>query len=574
MEKSSEKISTEKVLSKRKCNHGLYFELFLCVVLMVFIVIPLIMMFTKIDSATLKEIANDSTFLPALGNSFLIAIISSVLSVVIAYGLAWAISRTNIKFKAIFSIIIVLPMLIPTISHGMGLVILFGNNGIITRLFGLSSTILYGYVGIILGSLLYSVPVAYLMFCDILKYENYQTYEAADILGVPKHKQFASITVPYLRKPTISIFFTVFTMILTDYGIPLSVGGKVKTLPVILYEKVVGQLNYSVGAVIGLILLVPTVVAFILDLLNKDKGKSGFVTSKINIRKDKKRDVWGYVICGVCSFFVSLVIISFCVQAFSTSYPNDMSFTLEHFKNTFAKNGLTYLDNSIIMSLFTAFVGVVATFITAYCTARMKTKASKPLHIISLISLAIPGLVLGLSYVITFKSSFIYGTLSMLVIVNSVHFFASPYLMMYSALDKMNQNLESVGQVMNISRFRMICDVIIPQAKSTIIESFSYFFVNSMITISAVSFLSTRINKPLSLMINQFEAFNMIECSAVVALMILTVNMLMKTIIYFIKKGEKKNVRKKRVWCFGLFGLHWWRFVTKEDCKAYKNVGW
>lgn len=547
MKKTKENLSTEKIITKKCRNHGLYFELFLCVVLVVFIVIPLITMFTKIDKNTFSQIASDKTFLPSLFNSFFTTIISSILAVVIAYGLAWAVSRTNIKLKAIFSIIIVLPMLIPTISHGMGLVILFGNNGIITRLFGFSSTILYGYVGIILGSLLYSVPVAYLMFCDILKYENYQTYEAADILGVPKHKQFTSITVPYLRKPTISIFFTVFTMILTDYGIPLSVGGKVKTLPVILYENVIGQLNYSIGAFIGLILLIPTVIAFVLDLLNKDKGKSGFVTSKINIRKDKKRDAWGYVICGICSGFVLLVIASFCVQAFSTSYPNDMSFTLEHFKNTFSKDGLTYLDNSIIMSLFTAFVGVTATFITAYCTTRMKTKASKPLHIISLISLAIPGLVLGLSYVIMFKSSFIYGTLAMLVIVNSVHFFASPYLMMYNALDKMNANLESVGQVMNISRFRIICDVIIPQAKSTIIESFSYFFVNSMITISAVSFLSSRINKPISLMLNQFEAFNMIECSAVVALMILAVNMLVKTIIYFIKHGGKKNVRKKGV---------------------------
>ena len=111
----------------------------------------------------------------------------------------------------------------------------------------------------------------------------------------------------------------------------------------------------------------------------------------------------------------------------------------------------------------------------------------------------------------------------------------------------MNPNLESVGQILNISQFRIICDVIIPQCKTTLYEAFSYFFVNSMITISAVSFLATRINKPISLMINQFDAFNMIECSAVVALLILIVNVLMKTIIYFIKNGGKNNVNKKRI---------------------------
>ena len=199
------------------------------------------------------------------------------------------------------------------------------------------------------------------------------------------------------------------------------------------------------------------------------------------------------------------------------------------------------------MSIFTAFVGMVVSFMIAYCTARLKTKTSKFLHIISMISLAIPGLVLGLSYVITFKSSFIYGTLVVLILVNMVHFFASPYLMMYNALGKVNENLESTGQVLGIPRYRIIFDVIIPQCKNTLLEIFSYFFVNSMMTISAVSFLATRNNKPFSLMINQFEAFNMMECAAVVALIILFVNVTMKFTIYLIKKMGAKNVNKKSI---------------------------
>ena len=192
---------------KRNSNYEICFQLIICLVLVVFVVIPLLTIFTRIDSETFNSIAKDKTFLPALFNSFITTTISSILSIIIAYGLAWAVSRTTIKLKTIFSIILILPMLIPSISHGMGLIILFGNNGIITRIFN-SSSILYGYVGIILGSLLYSVPVAFLMFVDILKYENYQTYESADILDIPKYKQFTSITLPYLRKPSISIFFT------------------------------------------------------------------------------------------------------------------------------------------------------------------------------------------------------------------------------------------------------------------------------------------------------------------------------------------------------------------------------
>ncbi len=552
MTKSNTIASPKKKFLCQKRAHGMCFEIILALVLATFVIVPLITMLTKIDGATIKRVFNDNLFFDSLLNSITTTITATIISIVLAYALAWAISRTNIKFKGIFSVILILPMLIPSISHGMGLIILFGNNGLFTNMFNITSH-LYGFAGIVIGSVLYSFPVAFLMFVDIFKYEDYSPYEAAEVLGIPKHRQFTAITFPYLRKPLISIVFTIFTMIITDYGIPLSVGGMVKTLPVLLYENTVGQLDYSAGALIGTFLLVPAIAAFLFDFFNKDKAKSSFTTKPFATNKNKTKDTIGYIITSLVSLFVLLVIVSFCIQAFSTSYPSNMALTLDHFKRTFSKNSISYLDNSIFMSLFTAFLGMLITFITAYCTARLKNKTSKILHIISIISLAIPGLVLGLSYVITFKSSFIYGTLIILILANTVHFFASPYLMMYNALGKVNENLESTGQVLGISRFKIILDVIIPQCKNTLLEIFSYFFVNSMMTISAVSFLATRTNKPLSLMINQFEAFNMMECAAVIALTILFVNVIMKTIIYLIKRKGVKNVNKKSIWYFRLF---------------------
>ncbi|MBP3581831.1 MAG: ABC transporter permease subunit [Clostridia bacterium] len=522
------------------------FEIILALVLATFVLVPLITMLTKIDGATIKRVFSDGLFFESLLNSITTTLTATIISILLAYALAWAISRTNIKCKGLFSVIFILPMLIPSISHGMGLIILFGNNGLFTNLFNIPSH-LYGFAGIVIGSVLYSFPVAFLMFVDILKYEDYSPYEAAEVLGIPKHRQFTAITFPYIRKPLISIVFTVFTMIVTDYGVPLSVGGMVKTLPVLLYENTVGQLDYSAGALIGMFLLVPALAAFLFDFFNKDKAKSSFTTKEFTPKKDTLKDTLAYIFSILISLFVLLVVVSFCVQAFSTSYPSNMTLTLDHFKRVFNKSNITYLDNSIFMSLFTAFLGMVIAFVTAYCTARLKNKTSKILHIISIISLAIPGLVLGLSYVITFKSSFIYGTLIILILANTIHFFASPYLMMYNALGKVNENLESTGQVLGISRVRIVFDVIIPQCKNTLLEIFSYFFVNSMMTISAVSFLATRTNKPISLMINQFEAFNMMECAAVVALLILFVNVIMKTIIYFIKRKGVKNVNKKSI---------------------------
>ncbi len=508
------------------------------VILLAIVILPIIRMLCYMDIKTLKEVFTSSSFGRAVLNSLSSTVLATIISLIVAYGLAWAINRSNIKCKQAFSMILILPMLIPSISHGMGLIILFGNNGVLTNLLNLDG--IYGFGGVVLGSVIYSFPIAFLMISDILKYEDASPYEAAEVLGISKVNQFKSITLPYMRKPLISVAFAVFTMVITDYGVPISVGGQFKTLPVMLYEETVGLLNYSLGAVIGMVLLVPAVIAFLFDFFNKDTAKSSYVTHEFENKKSKARDTIAYIICILVAVFTLMVIFSFCLQAFSKMYPVDKSFTLDNFKKTFEKGAGEYLFNSIIMSGCTAVIGTAVAFITAYLTARTKSISSKFLHLISITSLAIPGLVLGLSYVLVFSKSFIYGTVIMLVLVNTVHFFASPYLMIYNAFGKINENLEDVGNILGVNKLRIIKDVIIPQTKSTIIEMLSYFFVNSMMTISAVSFLASPQNKPLSLLINQFETYNMLECSAVVAILILLSNIIIKGVVYLINRKENR----------------------------------
>ena len=534
------KNSLESYFNKRSLS-----KIAISVILFAIIIVPIIRMIFYIDGEAVKSVFGSDAFYSALLNSLTSTIVATVISIFLAYMLAWAINRTDIKCKYLFTVLITLPMLIPSIAHGMGLIVLFGNNGVITRLFNLSKSI-YGFWGVVFGSVLYSFPVAFIMISDILKYEDQTPYEAADVLGIPKHRRFTAITYPYIRKPMISVLFAIFTLIVTDYGVTLSVGGNFKTLPVILYEDAVGQLKYSTGSVIGLVLLLPALAAFLVDLFNKDKGNTAYV-SKTYKKGNTVNDVIAYVITILTSLLVILIIFSFVIQAFAKSYPINMSFTFEHFANTFSKNGGKYLLNALIIAILTSVVGVVIGTATAYLTARVKSKFSRLIHLMAIISLAVPGLVLGLAYVIVFKKTFIYGTIAILVMVNTVHFFASPYLMIYNAFGKMNENLEDVGQILGASRIRIIFDVIIPQSKYTLMEMFSYFFVNSMMTISAVSFLSTSSNKPISLLINQFEAYNMIECAAVVALIILTVNIVMKGIVYLIKSIGEKHADKKTV---------------------------
>lgn len=500
--------------------------------------IPLIRMFTYMDGESVRKVVSSPNFGASVRNSLVSAALGTVVTLVVAFVLAFCVQRTNIKFKGIFEVIFVLPMLIPSISSGMGLVILLGNNGLLTKLLGLQASI-YGLQGIVLGSVMYAFPVAYLMLADVLRYEDGSPYEAAQVLGIPKWRQFVSITLPYLRKPLISVVFSIFTLIITDYGVPLMVGGKYTTIATVMYQEVIGQLDFGKGAVYGSLLLIPAVAAFVIDLLNKDTGKSGFVTKPC----EQSDGVLARIGAYVCSFGATLLtllpIVAFVLLAFTKDYPNNLAFTFDNIVKTFNLKAGKYLMNSVIIAVCTASVGTAIAFMTAYMTARMKSGVSRFLHLSSMTSAAIPGVVLGLSYVLCFNRTPVYGTIIILVIVNMVHFIASPYLMMYNSLSKINENLESVAHTMGIKRAFMIRDVFIPQCKYTLLEMFSYFFVNCMMTISAVSFLATTANKPVSLMINQFEAQMQLECAAVVSLMILGVNLLIKGTVHIIKKKKR-----------------------------------
>lgn len=506
------------------------------------VVFPQCNLLIKLKDANFEKIFSNPMIGKGVIHSILVSLTATLISVMLAFILAWCIARTRAALKPVFKVLLILPMLVPSISHGMSLVILFGSNGRITQLLGLSHGI-YGFWGIVIGSVMYSFPVAYLMILDILHYENAAPYEAAAVLGIPKSRRLTAITLPYLRKPLLNVVFATFTMIVTDYGVPLMVGGTYKTISVIMYEEVVGRLDFNQGTVFGTMLLVPAILAFFADMLCKNHANA-VVTKPFKIQKSPFRDICASFFLLAVSAAVVYPIISFVQLTFAKKYPIDMTFTTQNIEMTINKGAMGFLGNSVLIAVAVSLLGTVTAFISAYLTARLPSKSSRLLHLLSITPLAIPGLVLGLSYVLAFKKAFFYGTFAILILVNSIHFFSSPYLMFYNSMCKLSGDFEAVGATLGIGRMRMIRDVFIPTLRSTILESFSYYFVNSMMTISAVSFLATAKTKPISLMINQFEAQMLLESAAFVSLAILAANLILKGVIELIKKPSKKRTFK------------------------------
>lgn len=496
----------------------------------------------------LKEIFNESSinFLTssqirrATVNSIWVSIAGASLSLLVAVVAASLLVRLKTKYQVIFAFLLTWPMLLPSLSHGMGLIILFGNNSWFARVLNLDIHI-YGFFGILMGSLLYALPVGFLMIFDILKYEDRTKYAAAEILGIPKYSQFICLEFPYLKKPLIGVFFALFCLIMTDYGVPLMVGGRYQTLPVLMYTETIGLLNYNKGAVIGLILLIPAVIAFLVDIkTGKDLERSDKNNTKLTGYRGKSKFL-AVAFLSFISVYCLLPSFVFLLTSFVTKYPVDLTFSWDNLYSTLDTGGLEYLTNSLEISLATSFVGVLSTTSLAFYTTNSRGLCSRLLHFISLLSLAVPGLVLGLAYTLFFEDSFLYGTLAILIFVNLAHFCASPYLMIYNFFEKVGKELEAVTRTLGIPKIRFFLDILIPMSFRTQIEMFVYFFVNSMVTISAVAFLSTVDNRPVSLMITQFEAQMQIENAAIVSLLILSVNLIMKLSSTFFKKYATRN---------------------------------
>lgn len=513
-----------------------------------FCLLPLLLLLFNINVEDLKYVFKDGNFYTAIANSLLYTFISALISTILSLFTAYFLNRANIKFKKVFVLLLSIPMLVPTISIGLGFRVLFGTNGFFDSLFGIEIEGI-GFLGLILGSVVVSFPATFLVLYDALRYEDKTSYDAAAIMGINTFSTFIKITLPYLKKALISSFFACFTLIFADYGVPMELAGKVKTLPMYLYEQINSSFKYGRGALIGLCLLIPSIVSFVLDLFLKEDHNNEATNAMI--KQKRKFNIISFCFIAIVILFLVIPEISFISLGFMKGYPNNISFTLENIKKIFnMSTGLgigSYIKNSIILATFTGLFGTIVVFVISYFSTRINGKLSKILHLGAIATIAIPGIVLGVGYIFLFKDTngIFYGTMTILVVVNIIHFMGSPYLMARNSFTKMNKDYEIVGNTLGLSRFKIFIKVLVPNSLKTLIEMFSYFFLNSMITISAVAFLCTYKNQPLSILITMFEKTGNYEMQAVVSITILVINVIFQVLVTLINHFINKKINRK-----------------------------
>jgi iron(III) transport system permease protein len=471
--------------------------------LLVFVVLPLVAILhlsfvtpSGIGLANYARAFASPKFGGIVANSFAVSLTATVLTVVLAYGFAYAQRRTAMPLKRTWAAIALLPLYAPSLVQALGILFLLGRNGIVNRTFDLGIDI-YGFWGIVIADVFYSFPHAYLILSAALAVGDARLYESARMLGAGPLRIFRTVTLPSTRYGIISAIFVVFTIVITDFGNPVVIGGDYGVLATEIYNQVSGQSRLELGAVIGVVLLIPAAVAVVIEKLVAG-GQHATITDRSNplrtipsARRDHVALVYSALVCIPIAAVVAIVFVA----SFVTLWPYNMHLSLRHYRFE-VQNGIAPLWSSVIVSLMAAAIGIAVT-VTAACVARwVKPLVAQTLYFLSVVPAAVPGMVLGLGYLLAFNDPAnplepLYGTLLILAICNAYHYHAQGYLIATTSVGQVGRVFDETSTCLGAGTLRTLRSVLLPIIGPWIASIGVFFFVRSMVTLSAVIFLVT-----------------------------------------------------------------------------------
>ncbi len=436
----------------------------------------------------------------ALINSVSLSALSAVICVVLAYGYAWALTHTALPVKGLWRGLALLPLLAPSLLAAIGLVYAFGNQGLLKgamQAFGIES--IYGPAGIVAGSVLWTFPHALLILTTTLSTSDARLIEAARCLGADGWRVFRTVTLPASRYGLLISLVVVFVLVLTDFGVPKVVGGQTAMLATDIYKEVVGQQRLDRGAVVALLLLIPALGAFVLEQRLRARQRAVLSLRAVPHQPQANAavDLAAMAYCGlVASALVGVFGIAV-YASFAQYWPYQPAPTLSHYQFDMSDGGgwASYW-NSLRMAGWTALTGTMLSFLLAWMVDKPRElrAARGVLNALATLPMAVPGLALGLGYILFFNAPWNplrgwYGGLGILVLCTVAHYYSVAHLTQLGALRQLDPEYERVAESLGLPFWRHLWRVHLPIAVPTLVQVAGYFFVSALTTVSAVVFL-------------------------------------------------------------------------------------
>lgn len=512
--------------------------LLILVMLTIFIVFPLInvlrLSLTGVDGgfslSRFAKILRNASYLKTLGNSILLGIIVAVLATLVGYIFAFAITRTEIKGKRFFRAIATLPIVSPPFILSLAFIFLFGRQGLVTRdLLGITTFNVYGMHSLIAVQTISFFPVAFMTLTGILESIDDSVEDAAYNMGASRFHIFRTVTLPLSAPGIISAMLLVFIQSLEDFANPVVIAGEFSTLAVEAYRLVTGMFDMNGGAVLAILLLLPTFAAYLIQRYWVSKKSFVTVTGKPTQKRRKLHEpyiVWPlFAVCALISLAILGLYGTVLAGAVFKTWGVDYTLTLEHFKYVLSM-GWDTLKNSVLLASISAPLSGVLGMVIAYLVVRHKFPGRTYMQLSSILTFAVPGTVLGIGYVFTFnqKPLLLTGTAFILVIAFCFRNMPVGIEAGETTLMQIDKSIEEASTILGAGAGTTFRRVTLPLLRQPFFSSLVYSFVRAMTAVSSVIFIiSPRWMLATTRILSLFESSKYSTAAAYIILMIVVI---------------------------------------------------
>ncbi len=473
----------------------------ICLALTCCIIFPLFCVFLTPKISDFIQVASSSVWKQAALNTLVECVCSTAASVLIGYVYAYAVINGGIPFRRFFSFIPLLHLVTPPFVGGLAFILLLGRQGFITHtVLGLDVS-LYGFWGLLIAQTLCFFPMAYMICAQTLQNINPVLEQAAKSLGAGRFKTFFSVILPLSAPGILSAVLFIAVSVMSDFGNPMIVAGRYKVLAVEIYTQLTGWVNSGTSAVLGILLVIPSLVLFVLqnkltkNAMLKVATIGGNSHTASNNRPNLAVRLLLTVFCLFISFCVFAQFAAIIAGSLQKLWGINTSFTLNHIKNL-ARCSLE-LYNSLRFAFEAAVISTVVAAVAAFIVYRTVYPLKKYIDSVIQLPAAVPGTLFGLAFSLAAAKLNFHNSKVLIVIAIVVGFVPFAYRTLASAYMQIKPTLDDGARSLGASRMRLLFSVILPNAKTGLFNSFIYSFVRGVGTMSAVIFLVS-FNTPLA----------------------------------------------------------------------------
>ena len=462
-------------------------------------------------------------------NSLFLAVVVGVLSTLLGLAFALVLTRSGFRYKRALRALSVLPIITPPFVIGLAIILLFGLSGTATTtvagVFGVEPTRwIYGLPGIIIAQVLAFTPVCFLVLIGVVEGISPSMEEAAQTLRANRWQTFRTVSWPLMRPGLANAFLIGFIESMADFGNPLVLGGNFDVLSTEIFFAIVGaQYDQSRAAILAVVLLAFTLGAFYLQRFWLGRKRYTTVTGKgdsgIHAVMPRGLSIPIFIVVGLWSLFTVVVYGMIAYGSVVQLWGVDNTLTFKHYITAFrvelGEDGVRWTGSAwasfwttIVIATIAAPLTAAVGLITAYLLTRQDFAGKQAFEFGTMLSFAIPGTVIGVSYILAFNVPPIEITGTGLILVISFVFRNMPVGVRagMASMSQLDKSLDESSLTLGANSWQTFRAVILPLLRPAILAALVYSFVQAMTAISAVIFLvSARYDMSTSYIVGRVE---------------------------------------------------------------------